>query len=106
MPTNTPVKFFRGAATLTTTTVLYTVPASTISIATNIVVTNTSSSAQTFTLGMGTAGANTAFATTTAIAANAVVTFDIKQVLNATETITGGASATSVNFAISGMTQV
>lgn len=105
MPTNTPVKLFRGAASVTTTTVLYTVPASTIAIVTNIAVNNTSASAQTFTLGMGTAGSNTAFATTVAIAANTVALFDMKQVLNATETITGGASATSVTFHISGMTQ-
>jgi hypothetical protein len=106
MATNTPIKMFRGAASLTTTTVLYTVPASTTAIVTNIVVTNTAGSAGTFTIGMGTAGSNTSFATTVAIAANAVVTFDIKQTLVATETITGGASATSINFAISGMTQV
>lgn len=99
----TPTALFRGAATTTTTTVLYTVPASTTTVVSNIVVTNTSGSAQTFTIGMGNAGSNTAFATTTAIAANAVATFDIKQVLAATQTITGGASATSVSFHISGV---
>jgi hypothetical protein len=99
----TPKKLFRGAATVTTTTVLYTVPASTTTVVSNIVVTNTAASAGTFTLGMGTAGSNTSFATTVAIAANSIVTFDIKQVLNATETFTGGASATTINFQISGV---
>lgn len=94
---------FRGAATTTTTTVLYTVPASTTAIVTNIAVTNTSSSSQTFTLGMGTAGSNTALHTTAPIAANTTVYIDLKQVLSATNTVTGGASATSVNFHISGV---
>lgn len=99
----TPKALFRGAATTTTTTVLYTVPASTTTIVTNIVVTNTAASAATFTLGMGTAGANTAIHTSTAIAANSTVYIDLKQPLVATNTITGGASATSVTFHISGM---
>jgi len=102
MATTTKV-LARTAASVTTTTVLYTVPAATTTVATNIAVTNTSGSAQTFTLGMGTAGANTALHTTTAIAANSTVYIDLKQVLVATNTITGGASAVSVNFHISGV---
>lgn len=98
-----PAALFRGAASLTTTTVLYTVPALTTTVVSNIVVTNTSASAQTFTLGMGPSAGQISFATTVAIAANAVATFDIKQVLVTTNTITGGASATSVNFHISGV---
>ena len=94
---------FRGAATTTTTTVLYTVPASTTTVATNIIVANPGSSAYTFTMGMGTAGANTSFATTVAIAANSILTFDMKQVLIATNTITGGASNVAVTFHISGV---
>lgn len=93
----------RAAASLTTTTVLYTVPASTTTVVSNIAVTNTAGTAGTFTLGMGTAGANTALHTTTAIAANSTVYIDLKQVLEATNTITGGASATSINFHISGV---
>jgi hypothetical protein len=93
----------RTAASLTTTTVLYTVPASTTTVVTNIVVTNTAASAGTFTLAMGPAAGQIAMATTVAIAANSVVTFDIKQVLTATQTITGGASATTINFHISGV---
>ena len=99
----TPTSFFRGAATTTTTTVLGTVPASTTWIVTNIAAVNTASSAATFTLGMGTAGANTSIATTTAIAANSTTFIDLKQVLATTNTITGGASAITVSFHISGI---
>ena len=99
----TPTILSRAAASTTTTTVLYTVPSSTITIVSNIAVTNTAGSAGTFTLGMGTAGSNTALATTVAIAANATVYIDLKQVLVATNTITGGASATTINFHISGV---
>lgn len=102
MPTTTKV-LARTAASTTTTTVLYTVPASTTTVVTNIVVTNTSASSQTFTLAMGPAAGQIALHTTTAIAANTTVYIDLKQVLTTTQTITGGASATSVNFHISGV---
>jgi hypothetical protein len=39
----------------------------------------------------------------TTLAANSTVYIDLKQVLPATATITGGASATSINFHISGV---
>ena len=65
--------------------------------------TNTAATAATFTLGMGTAGANTALHTTTAIAANSTIYLDIRQVLATTNTITGGASAVTVSFHISGV---
>jgi hypothetical protein len=100
---NTLKKLFRGAATTTTTTVLYTVPASTTTAVTNIIITNTAASSATFTLGMGTAGANTALHTTTAIAANSTIYLDIRQVLDTTNTITGGASAVTISFHISGV---
>jgi hypothetical protein len=90
---------FRGAATTTVGTTLYTVPASTTTVVTNIVVTNTAATAGTFTLGL----AGTALATTVAIAANSSAFFDLKQVLAATNTITGGASAVTVSFHLSGI---
>lgn len=90
---------FRGAATTTTSTTLYTVPSATTTVVTNIVVTNTASSAGTFTLGLG----GTNLATTVAIAANDSTVIDLKQVLTATQTITGGASATTINFHIGGV---
>lgn len=94
----TAKQMYRGAASLTSTT-LYTVPASTTANVTNIIVTNTASSAGTFTLSLN----GTALFQATAIAANSTAMFDIKQVLSATQTISGLASATSVNFHISGV---
>lgn len=89
---------FRGAATTNTATVLYTSQVVT-TVVTNVVVTNTSSSAQTFTLAFG----GTNFATTVAVGALDATVIDIKQVLTNGQTITGGASATSVNFHIAGV---
>jgi ABC-type xylose transport system substrate-binding protein len=90
---------FRGAATTNTATTLYTVPSSTTTVVTSVVVANTSASAGTFTLALG----GTAFATTIAVGGNDSTVIDIKQVLTAAQTITGGASATTINFHISGV---
>lgn len=99
MATNTPKVLFRGAATTNTATVLYTVPSLTNTVVTNIAVTNTGSSAYTFTLAL----AGTSLHTTTSISANTTVYIDCKQVLATTNTITGGASNVAVNFHISGV---
>jgi hypothetical protein len=90
---------FRGAATTTTTTTLYTTPSATTTVVTNIVVANTSSSDQTFTFSI----AGVKLAETVTVGARDSAVLDIKQVLNATETIQGGASATSVTFHIGGV---
>lgn len=90
---------FRGAATTTTSTTLYTVPSATTTIVTNIVVSNSSGSSATFTLSLD----DVAFATTVTVGAYDSTVFDVKQVLGATDTIKGGASATSVSFHISGV---
>jgi hypothetical protein len=90
---------FRGAATTTLTTTLYTVPSATTTVVTNIVVVNTSTTAATFDLALN----GVKLADTVAIAADSIATFDIKQVIAATQTIQGGASATTVNFHISGV---
>jgi hypothetical protein len=90
---------FRGAATTTVGTTLYTVPSATTTVVTNIVVTNTSASAGTFTMALG----GTNFATLIAVGGNDSTVIDIKQPLTATQTITGGASATTINFHISGV---
>lgn len=96
---NTAKALYRGAASTTTTTTLYTVPASTTTIVTNIVVSNTGSTAYTFTLYL----AGTLLANSVTISANSVTVFDIKQVLVATNTIQGGASNAAVTFHISGV---
>lgn len=96
--TNLPKKLFRGAATTNTATTLYTVPSGTTTTVTSIVISNTST-AGTFTLLLD----GIEIASATPIGANGITTLDIKQVLEATDTITGGASATSIKFHISGM---
>lgn len=95
----TTSKVLARTAALTTVSTLYTVPSATTTVVTNIAVANTSSSSQTFTLGLG----GVSLHTTTAIAANSTVYIDLKQVLSASNTITGFASATSVTFHISGV---
>lgn len=99
MPTYTSKALFRGAATTTLTTTLYTVPASTTTVVTDIVVTNTAGSAGTFTLSLN----DVRIAENVTVAANDSTVIQIKQVLAATQTIKGGASATTVNFHISGV---
>lgn len=93
---------FRGSASTSNAT-LYTVPnTSTTTVVTNIAVTNTATSAATFTLNLDTVE----IVSGASIAANAVATFDIKQVIpaNATpKTVSGSASATTVRFHISGV---
>lgn len=95
----TPKVLFRGAATTNTATTLYTTPSATTTIVSSIIVTNTGAANYTFTM----AFAGTAWATTVTIPANTVQIFDFKQALSATNTITGGASNTAVNFHISGV---
>jgi hypothetical protein len=96
---STPKTLFRGAATTTVGTTLYTVPAATTAVVTSIVVTNTAVTPGTFTLALN----GTNFATTITVGAQDSTVIDIKQTLNATQTITGGASATSINFHIAGV---
>lgn len=97
MPT-TPKTLFRGAASTTLTTTLYTVPASTTAVVTNIVVTNTAATAATFDLSLN----GVKLADATSIAADSIAVIDLRQVLTASQTIQGGASATTINFHISG----
>ena len=94
-------KMFRGAASTSSTT-LYTAPstAGNRAVITSIVVANTSSSNATYSLSVG----GTSIATTVVIAGNdSAILGDIKIVMENSETITGLASATSVNFIISGI---
>jgi len=90
---------FRGAATTTVGTTLYTVPASTTTVVSNIAVVNTAASAATFDLALN----GVKLATTQTIAASSTAYIDLKQVLVATNVIAGGASAVTVNFHISGV---
>lgn len=90
---------FRGAATTTTSTTLYTVPSNASAVVTNIVVTNTAGTAGTFTLSL----ADVPFSAATLVGANDSLVLDIKQALSAGQTIKGGASATTISLHISGV---
>lgn len=90
---------FRGAATTTTTTTLYTVPSATTTVVTDIVVTNTAGAAGTFTMSLN----DVSIATTVSVGAYDSTVIPLKQVLAAAQTIKGGASATTINFHISGV---
>jgi hypothetical protein len=95
----TTTKVLARAAAATSSATLYTVPASTTAVVTNIAVTNTAGSAGTFSLLLD----DVSLHTTTAIAANTTVYIDLKQTLATTKTIKGFASAVTVNFHISGV---
>lgn len=95
----TTSKALARTAAATSSATLYTVPSATTTVVTNIVVTNTATSAATFTLNLN----GTALLSGASIAANTTAFFDLKQVLATALTITGFASATSVNFHISGV---
>lgn len=97
MPTTTKV-LFRGAAATSSTT-LYTVPSATTTVVSNIAITNGSSSAATFTILLN----DIELHFNSPLAANSTAYVDLKQVLNATNTIKGLASATTVDFHISGV---
>jgi hypothetical protein len=90
---------FRGNATTNTATALYTVPSGTTAVVTNIVVTNTAATSGTFTLALASVG----LATTVAVPALDSTVIDLKQPLTAGQAITGGASATTINFHIAGV---
>jgi predicted solute-binding protein len=94
---------YRGAASATVTTLLYTVPSSTTTVITNIAVTNTSASSRTFTLYLGTNGSEVLLHSATSIDANTTAYIDCKQVLSTGQVIEGGASATDVTFHIAGV---
>lgn len=94
----------RVAASTTPATVLYTVPGGTTTVVTNIAVTNTLAGAATFTLAMGPVASPLTLHASTTIAANTTVYIDLKQVLNATNVITGSTAAGgSLVFHISGV---
>ena len=95
----TLTKALARTAAATSSTTLYTVPASTTAVVSNIVVTNTAATAATFTITLD----GVAMQSGSTIAANSSAYFDLKQVLATTKIIAGFASATTVNFHISGV---
>jgi hypothetical protein len=95
---NTFKVLHRGAADTSSQT-LYTVPAATTTLISSIVVTNTASADATYDLDLG----GISLANDVSVPANDSVILEIKQVLEATDVIAGLASASTVNFHISGL---
>jgi hypothetical protein len=95
----TVTKALVRTAAETSSATLYTVPSSTTTVITNIAVANTAGTAGTFTLLLDDVDLHT----TTAVGANSTVYIDLKQVLATTKTIKGFASATTIDFHISGV---
>jgi hypothetical protein len=94
----TPTLFYRGSAATSSAT-LYTVPASTTSVLTDIVVSNTSSSQQYVTMTVD--GVN--ILPTVPISANTVITIQPKTVIPTGDIIAGYASSADVKFHVSGV---
>jgi hypothetical protein len=94
-------KALARTAAATSSTTLYTVPSSpaTTTVITDIVVTNTAATAGTFSLLLD----DVSIATTVAVGPNDSTVISLKQVLATTKTIKGFASATTINFHISGV---
>jgi hypothetical protein len=92
-------KVLARTAAATSSATLYTTPASTTAIITNIAVCNNTATAGTFTLLLN----DIELQKDTAIAANSTIYIDLKQVLPTTQTIKGLASATTIDFHISGV---
>lgn len=89
---------YRGAAATSSTT-LYTVPASTQTLITTFIITNTNAADQTFTITAG--GVELASGTT--VAGNDTTIIEFKTLMEAAETITALASSTDVNFHVTGL---
>jgi hypothetical protein len=89
---------FRGAATTTSTT-LYTTPATAVAVVTNVGVTNTTTSAVTASILLD----DVAILSDVSVDAKTSIFIDLKQVVDASDTIKGSASTTAVNFHISGV---
>ena len=92
------ITLYRGSASTTAGTTLYTTPASIAVSVVNIAVTNTAATSSTYTLNLG----GTALLSGTSVAANTTTFISLDQILYNAETITGSASTTAVNFHISG----
>lgn len=89
---------FRGAASTSSAT-LYTTPSATTTVVTDIVIANTAAATATYELLLN----DIVLAKTVTVGANDSTIIQLKQPLTATQTIKGLASATTVNFHISGV---
>jgi hypothetical protein len=92
-------KVLARAAAATTSTTLYTTPAGTTAVITNIVICNPTTAAVTASMTINSID----FLGNVSVAANTSAFFDIKQVVPATQIIAGSASTTAVDLHISGV---
>ena len=92
-------KTLARTAAATSNTTLYTVPSATTTVVTDIVVTNTATSAANFTMSFN----DVVFAQNITVGPTDSTIIQVKQPLAATQTIKGLASATTVNFHIGGV---
>ena len=95
----TVTKALARVAAATSSTTLYTVPAATTTVVTNIVICNPTGSAVTASMTINAIDLLGAVS----IAANSSAFFDLKQVVPTTHIIAGSATSTSVDFHISGV---
>jgi len=94
---DTSITLFRGAAATSNTT-LYTAPTNMAVAITNIAIVNDSSSVVTATINLATIP----LLGSVSVAANSTQFIDLEQIIYNGETITGSASATTVDFHIAG----
>lgn len=95
---NTFKVLYRGSAPTTSTT-LYTVPASTKTLVNSFVITNTASADASYSILMD----GVTVAASAVVTANDSVIIEFKQVLEAADILAGFASASTVNFSVSGL---
>jgi hypothetical protein len=92
-------KVLARTAAATTSTTLYTTPAGSTAVVTNIVICNPTTSAVSASMTINSID----ILGSVAIAANTSAFFDLKQVVPATQIIAGSATSTAVDFHISGV---
>jgi hypothetical protein len=95
----TIIKSLNRGTLSTSSSTLYTVPSSTSTTVTNIIVCNTNATDETFTMLLD--GVEIFSGTT--VVANGVVSVDLKQTLATTKLITGSASSTGIRYHINGV---
>jgi len=95
---NTVKKLFRGNVG-TSAADVYTVPSATVAVITNIVLTNTTSNVLTGTVKLGTHDV----LSSVTVPANGIFAFDLKQVLEASDTLNAVGSAAGLKLHVSGM---
>jgi hypothetical protein len=95
---NTFKVLYRGAAPTSSTT-LYTAPSATTTLVNSFIITNTASAAGTYSILMD----GVTVAANAAVDPNDSVIIEFKQVLDASDILAGFASASTINFSVSGL---